>query len=361
MNDVPQFVLEPGWCKLPAGLCLGDVSGVAVDEDDHVWISHRYEMSDAGSRTPNRPAIRPDGQVDTSTPTLEPAATAAEGKVPALPVVEFDADGNYLRSWGGPGEGYEWPFMEHSMHVDHRGFVWITSAKGNAPKEENQILKFTKDGTFVLQIGRRGASTGSLDPNNVMGAADLYVHPATNELFVADGYRNRRVVVFDADTGEFHRMWGAYGNAPDDDAPKGFGGYGEIGQQFHTVHGIRVSHDELVYVADRRNNRIQVFNLDGTYVAEEFYDRESKKLGTTFSIAFSADEEQTYMYVPDATNGIVRVIERSSLKEVDSFGSFGQEPGQLQFAHSIGTDSHGDVYTTEVIFAQRIQKWSLQS
>src|SRR6202034_4340488 len=112
-----------------------------------------------------------------------------------------DENGNYLRGWGGPGEGYEWPLMEHSMHVDHRGFVWLTSAKGDAPKGEN----------------------------HVMGAADLYVYAPTNELFVADGYRNRRVVVFDADTGAFKRFWGAYGNVPDDDAPKGVGGYGDLG------------------------------------------------------------------------------------------------------------------------------------
>jgi DNA-binding beta-propeller fold protein YncE len=358
--SVPQFKLEPEWAKIPDGLCLGDVSGVAVDENDHVWISHRYEMSDAGTRTPSRPALSgPDGQVRPRE-LAEDRQAAAAGKVPALPVVEFDADGNFLQAWGGPGPGYEWPLMEHSMHVDYRGHVWLTSAKGDAPKEENQILKFAKDGTFVLQIGRRGQCTGSLDPNNVMGAADLYVYPATNELFVADGYRNRRVIVFDADTGEFKRMWGAYGNVPDDDAPKGFGGYGELGQQFHTVHGIRVSDDGLVYVADRRNNRIQVFDVDGTYVNEEFYDRESKKLGTTFSVAFSRDPQQTYMYVPDASNGLVRIIERASLREVGHFGSFGEEPGQFHFAHSIATDSQGNLYTTEVIFAQRIQKWNLQ-
>ncbi|MDP1795069.1 MAG: hypothetical protein Q8K63_13120 [Acidimicrobiales bacterium] len=358
----PKFALDPGWAKIPDHLCLGDVSGVALDEDGHVWIIHRYEMSDAGPRTPNKPAVKGHDGAPLTVDTAEDrtAAAAAAGKVPAPPVVEFDADGNYLRGWGGPGEGYEWPYMEHTMHVDHKGYVWLTSSKGDAPKGENQILKFTKDGEFVLQIGHRDQCTGSLDQNNVMGAADLYVHPATNEIFVADGYRNRRVVVFDADSGEFKRFWGAYGNVPDDDAPKGWGGYGEFGQQFHTVHGIRVSNDDLVYVCDRRNNRIQVFDLDGTFVAEEFYDRESKKVGTTFAIAFSPDEEQTFMYVPDASNGIVRVIERKTLRELDHFGTFGDEPGQFHYAHSIATDAKGNIYTTEVIFTQRIQKWILQ-
>jgi DNA-binding beta-propeller fold protein YncE len=361
VDNIPRFTLEPDWAKVPPHLCLGDVSGISLDADGHVWIIHRSAMSDAGTRTPNRPAVRAaDGNRTVDFAQDRSAAAAAAGKVPAPPVVEFDADGNYLRGWGGPGEGYEWPFMEHTMHVDYRGNVWLTSAKGDAPKTENQILKFTRDGEFLLQIGRHGASTGSLDKENVNGAADLVVHEPTNELFVADGYRNRRVVVFDADTGEFKRMWGAYGNVPDDDAPKGWGGYGELGQQFHTVHGIGVSKDGLVYVADRRNNRIQVFDLDGTFVAEEFYDRDSKVVGTTFAVAFSPDPEQTFMYVPDASNGLIRIIERKTLREVSSFGSFGDEPGQFHFAHSVATDARGNLYTTEVLFTQRIQKWILQ-
>ena len=361
MSVPPVFEFEPAWPNIPDHLSIGDVSGVSVDEDDHVWIIHRSEMSDAGGRTPSKPAVRnsDDGSWTLSLAQDRNEQARAEGKVPAPPVMEFDSDGNYLRGWGGPGEGYDWPFMEHTMHVDHRGFVWLTSAKGDAPPTENQIVKFTKDGEFVLQIGRHGCSRGSLDMDNVNGAADLFVFAPTNEVFVADGYRNRRVVVFDADTGEFKRMWGAYGNKPDDDAPKGWGGFGELGQQFHTVHGIRVSDDGLVYVADRRNNRVQVFDLDGTFVKEQFYDRDSKRLGTTFAIAFSRDPEQKYMYVPDGSNGIVRVIDRRSLAELSSFGSFGDEPGQFHFAHSVATDSRGDLYTTEVLFAQRIQKWRL--
>lgn len=357
----PKFEVEPGWAKIPEHLSVGDVSGVSVDADDHVWIIHRSEMSDAGSRTPTKPAIRnaQDGSWSVSIAGERQDEARAAGKVPAPPVMEFAADGTYLRGWGGPGESYEWPLTEHTMHVDHRGFVWLTSGKGDQPKGENQILKFTKDGEFVLQIGRRGQSTGSLDTRNVNGAADLVVHPLTNEVFVADGYKNRRVVVFDADTGEFKRMWGAYGNVPDDDAPKGWGGYGELGQQFHTVHGIGVSHDDLVYVADRRNNRVQVFELDGTYVKEQFYDRDSKRLGTAFAIAFSRDADQEFMYVPDGSNGLVRVIDRLSLEELDRFGSVGDEPGQFHWAHSACTDSTGDLYTTEVIFSQRIQKWRL--
>jgi DNA-binding beta-propeller fold protein YncE len=250
--------------------------------------------------------------------------------------------------------------MEHSMHIDHLGYVWFSSAKGDAPTAENQLLKFTKDGEFVLQIGRRGGNTkGSLDEENVQGAADLYVFPATNELFVADGYVNRRVVVFDAESGAFKRMWGAYGNVPDDSVPRGWAGLGEAGQQFNTVHGLRVSNDGLVYVCDRRGNRIQVFDLDGIYINEAYYDRESRRVGTTFAVAFSPDTAQTYMYVPDASSGVVRVIDRATLEELDVFSSLGLADGQLQLAHSIAADGHGNVYTSEVLFNQRIQKWNL--
>jgi hypothetical protein len=363
MRIPPKFELQRDWAKIPEHLSMGDVAGIACDPaDDHVWIINRAEMSDAGPRRPRklRMASGDDASEKWLSPDPDDPMTPPEGKEPAPPVMEFDADGNYLRGWGGPGEGYEWPHMEHSMHIDYQGNVWFSSAKGDAPTAENHLLKFTKDGEFLLQIGRRGGCVnGSLDTDNVQGAADLYVYPPTNELFVADGYVNRRVVVFDAETGAFLRMWGAYGNVPDDTVPRGWAGLGESGQQFNTVHGIRVSNDGLVYVCDRRGNRIQVFDLDGTYLTEAYYDRDSRRVGTTFAVAFSPDEAQTYMYVPDASSGIVRVIDRQTLEEIDTFSSLGLADGQLQLAHSIAADTQGDVYTTEVLFNQRIQKWTL--
>ena len=197
----PPFEVDPKWPALPPQWTLGQVTGVAVDASDHVWVLHR-----PWSLTDDEKAQNPEA----------PCCTAAP------PVLEFDADGRYLRGWGGPGAGYEWPEDEHAIHVDHKRNVWITSAGGPrlAGGKENQILKFTSDGTFLLQIGRRGMSQGSLDTANVNNAADLQVDPATNELYVADGYVNRRVIVFDADTGAFKRMWGAYGKPPDDAAPR---------------------------------------------------------------------------------------------------------------------------------------------
>jgi hypothetical protein len=189
--------------------------------------------------------------------------------------------------------------------VDYKGNVWLSSAGGPRMGEgkENFLLKFTPDGKFLLQVGRRGMSQGSLDTRNVNNAADMWVHPATNEVFVADGYINRRVLVLDADTSAFKRMWGAYGNAPDDKTPEVFAGEGPGPAQFNTVHGIKVSNDGLVYVNDRLNNRVQVFTVDGKFQSEIFIERKTRLLGTSFNTAFSPDREQRWLYVADAGNG----------------------------------------------------------
>lgn len=337
--QVPEFEVDPNWPQVPATMLMGDVSGVAVDAHDNVWII-------------NRPGtVRPQGVMAEANP---PEAVCC---VRAPPVMEFDSSGKYLRGWGGKGEGYDWPVFEHSIHIDYRGNVWLSAAKGDAPGNQNQMLKFTQDGRFLLQIGHVGASKGSLDTDNVNGAADMYVYPKTNEVFVADGYVNRRVIVFDADTGAFKRMWGAYGNRPDDSAPKVYGGYAPGGQQFWTVHGIRVSNDGLVYVADRRNNRVQVFTTDGKFVAERYIERQTKNVGAVFGVAFSPDAEQRFLYVPDASNGKVHILDRKTLKVLSEFGRWGPYAGQFEFVHSIAVDSQGNIYTTEVIHEQRVQKW----
>jgi DNA-binding beta-propeller fold protein YncE len=273
--------------------------------------------------------------------------------------MEFDAAGNYLQGWGGEGEGYEWPADEHGIHVDFKNNVWISSAGGPrlSTRKENQILKFTREGRFLLQVGRRGASGGSLDTANFNNAADIYVHPKTNEVFVADGYVNRRVIVLDGDTGAFKRMWGAYGNTPDDAAPNRLQDDGPGPQQFNTVHGIRVSNDGMVYVADRRNNRLQVFTLDGKFERELFVERRTKLLGTAFSVAFSPDREQRLLYVADAGNGRVHIFNRRTFEEVGGFGRIGHYAGQFVFLHNIAVDSRGNAYTAEVGGGRRVQKF----
>jgi hypothetical protein len=334
----PTYEVDPFWPRVPEEWALGQVAGVAVDSRDHVWIVQRPWSLESDEQAQN------------------PEARCCR---PAPPVMEFTPEGDFVQGWGGPGDGYEWPADEHGIHVDANDNVWISSAGGPRLRErtENQLLKFTRDGTFLLQIGRRGASRGSLDTENLNNAADMYVHAPTNELFVADGYVNRRVIVFDAATGAFKRMWGAYGNPPDDEAPNAPQYDGPAARQFNTVHGIRVSRDGRVYVADRRNNRIQVFGLDGTFEREIFVERLTRLLGTAFSVAFSPDAEQQLLYVADAGNGLIHIYDRRTLEERTRFGRIGRYAGQFVFLHNVAVDSEGNVYTAEVGGGRRVQKF----
>jgi len=334
----PAFTVDPRWPKMPKQWILGQVSGLDVDARDHVWIIQRPWSVADDEKAPNADA-----------PCCHPAP----------PVMEFDADGNYIQGWGGEGAGYEWPADEHTIHVDYKGNVWISSAGGPRlpTRKENQILKFTQAGAFVMQIGHRGMSKGSLDTDNFNNAADIYVYPKTNEVFVADGYVNRRVIVLDADTGAFKRMWGAYGNKPDDAAPNRLQEEGPGPQQFNLVHGVRVSADGLVYVADRRNNRMQVFTIDGRFQREIFVERKTKLLGTSFSVAFSPDPQQEWLYLADAGNGRVHIYDRRTLEEIGGFGRVGHYAGEFVFLHNVAVDSKGNVYTAEVGNGKRVQKF----
>jgi DNA-binding beta-propeller fold protein YncE len=337
-TQAPSYQVDPFWPKLPKQWILGQVSGLDVDANDHVWIIQRpWSLnSDEVAKNPEAECCRE-----------------------APPVMEFDAAGNYIQGWGGEAPGYEWPKDEHAIHIDYKGNVWISSAGGPRLRErtENQILKFTKSGKFLMQIGHRGQSKGSLDTNNFNNAADIYVYPKTNEVFVADGYVNRRVIVLDADTGKFKRMWGAYGNTPDDNAPNKLTDEGPGPQQFNTVHGVQVSDDGTVYVADRLNNRMQVFTLDGKFQREIFIERKTKLLGTAFSVAFSPDPRQEWLFLADAGNGKVHIFDRQTLNEVGSFGRIGRYAGEFIFMHNIAVDSKWNVYVTEVGNGRRVQKF----
>jgi DNA-binding beta-propeller fold protein YncE len=337
-SAAPAYQVDPLWPKMPPQWILGQVSGLDVDSRDHVWIIQR-----PWSLGSDEKAANPEARCCT----------------PAPPVMEFDAAGNYLQGWGGEGDGYEWPADEHTIHVDHKDNIWISSAGGPRlpTRKENQILKFTRSGKFLLQVGHRGMSKGSLDTENFNNAADIYVYPKTNEVFVADGYVNRRVMVLDGDTGAFKRMWGAYGNPPDDAAPNRLQDEGPGPQQFNTVHGVRVSNDGLVYVADRRNNRVQVFTLEGRFEREIFIERKTRLLGTAFSIAFSPDPQQEYLYLADAGNGRVHIFNRRTLQDVGGFGRIGHYAGEFVFLHNVAVDSRGNAYTAEVGGGRRVQKF----
>ena len=337
-HGVPRFEPDPYWPKpLPNNWMLGQVSGVYVDSHDHIWVTTRPRTLDKN---------------DTYL-----AQNQADCCVPSPPILEFDQAGNLVQSWGGPGAGYEWPDNEHGMFVDYKENVWVG---GNADKDTN-ILKFTKTGKFLLQIGHHGKTGGSSDTENLNRPAGICVYPPTNEVFVADGYGNRRVIVFDADTGAYKRHWGAYGNKPDDTAPRARLFEGPGPQQFNTVHGIRISNDGLVYVGDRVNNRIQVFHPDGTFVKEAYIERKtSAPEGTAFDIAFSPDQRQQFIYVPDGSNKKVQILSRETLEVVGFFGGHGGHgTGQFFHIHSIATDSKGNIYLGES-FGERVLRWNFK-
>jgi DNA-binding beta-propeller fold protein YncE len=331
----PPLRVDPFWPTMPDTFFLGPVRGLSVDRQDHVWIVH------------DPSSITADIRGAAASPPQ------AECCVPAPQVMQFDPAGTYVQGWNLTGEGYEPLQQVHGIFVDHRDHVWISSER----QGDNHILKFDRSGKFLLQIGRRGQSQGSNDTANVNRAADMYVWPKTNELFVADGYGNRRVVVFDAETGAYKRHWGAFGAPPDDAAKLARATSGPSPAQFNLVHDVLISNDALVYVADRNNNRLQVFTPDGKFVREAFVARETSTAnGTVYAFALSADPEQRFLYVADAANGRIRILERQSLEMVGSIGRWGRQAGQFMVPHSIATDSRGNLYVAE-IREGRVQKF----
>ena len=356
--EAPRFEVDPMWPKpLPNHWILGNTIGVSVDASDHVWIIHR-----AGSLEPK----------EIYASTTPPGASCC---LPAPPVLEFDQEGNLIGHWGGPGQGYDWPESNHGITVDYKGNVWIGGngrvpqpkglppAEGQiaaaAPFKDNEILKFTQDGKFLMQIGKPGQSKGSNDLQNLKGPAKMFIDRKTNELYVADGYGNKRVIVFDADSGKYKRHWGAYGHKPDDTNLGNYNPDAPIAQQFRSpVHCAELSNDNLLYVCDRVNDRIQVFKPDGTFVKEMIIAKRTLGDGSVWDIAFSKDPQQKYIYLADGANEKVYIMLRDTLEILTSFGDGGRQPGQFYAVHSVATDSKGNVYTTETYRGQRVQRFN---
>jgi len=377
----PRFEVDPLWPKpLPNHWILGQTIGVSVDGRDHIWIIHR-----AGSLEPG------EQHATTNPPTAQCCA-------PAPPILEFDAEGNLAGHWGGKGEGYDWPESNHGVTVDYKGNVWIggngrgqppgaargtggrgrgstgSPQAGGAPAptvldesqtggvqgyfNDSMVLKFTRDGKFLMQIGKPGQSKGSNDMDNLRLPAKLFIDKTENEVYVADGYGNHRVIVYDADTGKYKRHWGAYGHKPEDVNLGNYDPAAPPAQQFRNpVHCAELSVDRLLYVCDRVNDRIQVFKPDGTFVKEAFIEKETRGSGSTWDITFSKDAQQKYIYLADGENDRVHILDRQSLEMLTTFGEGGRQPGEFYGVHSIATDSKGNIYTTETYRGQRVQKF----
>lgn len=348
---MPKFEVDPSWPHIPNGWTLGQVASVAADAQNHIWV-------------------------------LQRPRTIRHGEHTGPPVLEFDEQGSYITGWGGPGPGYDWPQSEHGIYIDDQGYVWIVGS-GN----DDQVLKFTSSGKFVLQIGHAKAQKTNQDTTQFWKPTDLAVSPVTREVFVSDGYGNRRVMVFDAETGKFVRMWGAFGHPPEDGPTAGKGGAESLPasepadripakslraddsgpSQFDTVHGLKLSRDNMVYVADRGGKRVQVFTTTGKYLQQVFVDRWCEAPGgsnafcgngqTASSVAFSADPEQRFLYVASRSPDRIWVFDRKTMVPLTRFGRPGVAPGEFYALHEIATDSEGNLYAAEVEDARRVQKF----
>jgi DNA-binding beta-propeller fold protein YncE len=353
--QAPTFEVDPFWPKpLPNHWLIGMTIGVSVDAQEHVWIVHRQ-----GS-------LEPGELHASSNPPIAQCCAAAP------PVLEFDQAGNLLRHWGGPGQGYDWPNSNHGITIDYKGNVWI-GGNGRGPQGgggdnegqvgggrfyDNMVLKFTQDGKFLMQIGKPNQSKGSNDVENLRLPAKTFIDKDANEVYVADGYGNHRVIVYDADTGKYKRHWGAYGHKPEDTDLGKYDPDAPPAQQFRNpVHCAEIANDGLLYVCDRVNDRIQVFHKDGTFVKEGFVEKRTLGSGSAWDVAFSKDPKQTYIYLADGENDRIHILLRDTLEVLTTFGEGGRQPGEFYGPHSIATDSKGNIYVTETYRGQRVQKF----
>ena len=328
------FEVDASWPRpFPHDWILGQVTGLTVDGGGHVWVVHQTNV------------LTPDEAGAVQNP---PIATCC---VPAPEVLELDANGDVVQAWSAAGDESGRVVSPHGILVDHENFVWIAS------NSAHRIMKFSRDGAHLMTIGELNETGGSNDRVRVGGPAAMFRYPGSDELFVADGYRNRRVVVYDANTGAYLRHWGAYGERPDD-------GYEHPGHdaenpsaQFAVVHGIVGSSDGYLYVADRSNNRIQVFRTDGSFVTERIVMPATLASGSAFSLALSPDDEQTFLFLADGTNHLIHVLRRADLEVLTSFGGGGRQAGQFIRVHNVAVDADGNVYTGEAGTGRRIQRF----
>jgi DNA-binding beta-propeller fold protein YncE len=361
----PAYRVDPLWPQpLPNHWVFGSITGVAVDAQDHLWVVHRG----ADSLEANEKGMM------LTPPTSSVCCMAAPF------ILEFDANGKVVSNFGGPGQGYNWPQSPGGVAVDGKGNVWVTAAglvtpppstggRGGAPAApagpaDAHVLKFSKTGQFLLQIGKPGQSTGD---DALDRPAAVAVDTAANEVFVADT-GHRRIAVFDSETGKFKRAWGAYGEKPGAD-PGPYDPNAPAARQFRDVTCVDISKDGMVYVCDRTSNRIQVFQKDGKFVKEGIVSKNTmgavvpgqfgavSSFGSAWDVAFSNDAQQRYLFVADGQDKKVVILDRNTLAPAGTIGQGGRQPGRFLAVGSIAVDSRGNVYTGEQHHGKRVQKF----
>ena len=338
--ETPKFKVDPSWPKeLPNNWIMGQVGGMAVDRHDHIWVLQRPSLDTV------------DELGAAQTPPWSQCCFAAP------PVLVFDTQGNLLQSWGGPGEGFDWPKREHGIYVDRDDNVWISGADPS----DRHLLKFKNDGHFLMQIGHPSADPPNNLRTDILGRpAGIEVDSEAHEVYIADGYMNKRVIVYDSDKGTFKRLWGAYGNPPNDADPGAYNPAAPPDQQFRNpVHCVHISRDGSVYVCDRVNDRMQVFTKQGKFVKEFFVRPQTLGIGSVWQFAFSTDENQNFLLVADGENNVIWTVRRDDGTVVGQTGHNGRNAGQFHWVHQIVSDSQGNLYTGEVDTGKRIQKFVL--
>ncbi len=381
----PAFQVDKLWpMPLPNHWVYGSITGLAVDSRDHIFVATR----------PGSVAQGNEAGLMSNPPTAEHCCLAAP------PIMEFDADGKLIANWGGAGTGYDWPVATGGIAIDSAGNLWITAAGipepaaaaagatgvvpgarggagaagaagagsagataggratppvipgaegapgasnagrgGNTPAgpADAHILKFTRDGKFLLQIGKAGETGAKNSQANLDRPADVFIDG--NELYVADGGGHQRVVVFDATTGAFKRQWAGHGG------------------DFQRISSVAVSKDGMVYVGDRKGNKVQVFKTDGAFVKELEIAKGTLMNGSVWDVNFSSDPKQTWLFVADGQNSTVRVFTRATLTPAGTIGDGGRWPGRFYAVNNVAMDSKGNLYTGEGYEGKRVQKF----
>ncbi len=358
-KQAPIFEVDPFWPRpLPNHWVTGSTIGLSIDAQDRVWTIHRPNTVEDNFKAADLKAGDARGRDDEAlagTPGAPMAADAVIGKCckVAPPVLVYDQAGNLVKSWGGPGKGYDWPDSNHGITVDHDGNVWLA---GNGDKD-TQVLKFSGDGKFLFQVGKHGVHHGSNDTENFWKPTKVFEDASANEVYIGDGYGNRRVMVLETATGKYQRHWGAYGNRPSDEPVPAYHPNGTPSKQFNTVHCVIVSNDGFVYVCDRVNDRIQVFRKDGRFVKEAIIDPHTFRSGSVWDMAFSRDPQQIYLYAANGVDQKINILLRSTLEVLTAFGDGGRHPGQFFGVHNLATDSKGNLYTAETYTGARVQRF----
>jgi DNA-binding beta-propeller fold protein YncE len=361
---VPSFKVDPSWpLEMPNHWIMGAVTGVFVDAKQHIWVTHlpevltEEELYEEPWKVVTPPTPGRGGAAAAAAPKEKPVQIGTCCKA-APPVLEFDQQGKLIQGWGQGSydDMTDWPREPHGIFVDHQDNVWIGSYN------RHRVMKFTREGKHLMTIGEYEKTGGSADTHLLGGPSGIWVDPANNEVYISDGYRNRRVIVFDGATGKYLRHWGAYGNVPDDTErfdPKTMVS-GALPKQFSTPHGITGSTDGKIYVADRRGNRIQVFDHQGKFLAEKVIAPATLSSGSAFVPVLSPDAQQQWLYVADGTNHKIWILRRSDLEIVGEFGRGGRQLGQMLRPHGMSIDNQGNLYVGEASTGRRVQKFTVQ-